>query len=47
MFINFRQLIACDMTPNDLAWILAIRQKDKLMIEAIPKEDMERYLSLE
>lgn len=46
MYINFRQLIACDMTPNDLAWILAIRQKDKLIIEAIPDEDMERYFSL-
>ena len=36
MYINFRQLAASDMTPNDLANLLAIRQKDAVMIEAIP-----------
>lgn len=35
MYINFRQLAASDMTPNDLANLLAIRQKDTVMIEAM------------
>ena len=44
MYINFRQLAASDMTPNDLANLLAIRQKDSVMIEAMPEEDAGRYI---
>ena len=46
MYINFRQLAASDMTPNDLANLLAIRQKDSVMIEAMPEEDAGRYIEL-
>lgn len=46
MYINFRQLAASDMTPNDLANLLAIRQKDTVMIEAMPEEDAGRYIEL-
>ena len=46
MYINFRQLAASDMTPNDLANLLAIRQKDAVMIEAMPEEDAGRYIEL-
>ena len=43
MYINFRQLAASDMTPNDLANLLAIRQKDTVMIEAMLEKDAGRY----
>ena len=46
MYINFRQLAASDMTPNDLANLLAIRQKDSVIIEAMPEEDAGRYIEL-
>lgn len=34
------------MSPSDLINLLAIRQKDEIMIEVIPKEDIERYIEL-
>lgn len=46
MYINFRQLAASDMTPNDLANLLAIRQKDTVMIEAMLEKDAGRYIEL-
>ena len=46
MYINFRQLAASDMTPNDRANLRDIRQKDSVMIEAMTEEDAGRYIEL-
>lgn len=45
MYMNFRQLVSSGMTPYDLANLLAIRQKENVVIEAIEADDIDRYIS--
>ena len=45
MYINFEQLISSGLSPNDLINLLAIRQKEKPVIESISNEDLEVYQS--
>lgn len=45
MYINFEQLVSSGLSPNDLINLLAIRQKEKPVIESISNEDLEVYQS--
>lgn len=46
MYINFRELTSCGMSPTDLAYLLAIRQKDDFIIQVIPEDYFARYTEL-
>ena len=45
MYINFEQFVSSGLSPNDLINLLAIRQKEKSVIESISDEDLEVYQS--
>lgn len=47
MYINFEQLAESGMSFPDLMNLLAIRQKDDLVIQSIEKKDINKYIALE
>ena len=44
MYINFALLLSSGYTVNDIAYLLAIRQKEDMVVSSIPEEDTQRYI---
>lgn len=45
MYINFEKLLSSGLDPSDLAFLLAIRQKESIVMDSIPKECIDRYIT--
>lgn len=43
MYINFERLLSSGMTADNLLHLIAIRQKEKMIIETIPTETIEMF----
>ena len=45
MYINFPLLLSSGYTVNDIAYLLAIRQKEDMVTSSMPEEDIQRYIN--
>lgn len=43
MYINFERLLSSGMTAQELLYLLAVRQKEKMIVETIPSETIEMF----
>lgn len=43
MYVNFEKLAESGMSPSELLWLIAIKQKDDLIIESIPEDGISKF----
>ena len=43
MYINFERLLSSGMTAQELLYLLAVRQKEKMIVETIPDETVKMF----
>lgn len=43
MYVNFERLLSSGMTAQELLYLLAVRQKEKMIVETIPSETIEMF----
>jgi len=46
MYINFEQFVSSGLSPDDLINLLAIRQKEDVIIQSISEDDLSKYNEL-
>ena len=43
MYINFEKFTESGMSPAELLWLIALKQRDDLIIQSIPEEGMKLF----
>ena len=43
MYINFEKFTESGMSPTELLWLIALKQRDDLIVQSIPEEGMKLF----